>query len=457
MVERIAGVGAPVAAAAVAVTCWTLVVLSLVTFLVADPGIDSNQLFFLVDVVGSAVYGTVAGVVLARRVHPVPIILGAAAIGIGLAALGYAYSQWAAVRPDLPWVDVLSPLQNTAWIPGTLALFLVIPWLVRDHRLDDAARVGLVAGTLVTAWFFLARTFTDVSEVPLLAPVVAVGFVAAADVARRWRSGPVDERVGLGWLALGTALMALSFVPLMLPATVPGLWMITPVAHLVVQPFFLGAIFVSILRQRMWGLDLAVSRAVLAGSLTALLIGLYVVVATVLAGLLPDGGSTGAQFVAAAVVAVAVQPSECGCSTGCTGWSTARGANQGTRCGNSVGTSGAPSPRPNCSKAGRGGRSGTAARIGDRASRRRRRVGVLGEGHRSGRNRGPGASRRPRRKPRGDRTTRRVARPPLAEIPVRVGLCGDGWSRRRPVRRGPGDRTTSTGLGAGRGTPGDPT
>ncbi|ORL30568.1 two-component sensor histidine kinase [Prescottella equi] len=309
MVERIAGVGAPVAAAAVAVTCWTLVVLSLVTFLVADPGIDSNQLFFLVDVVGSAVYGTVAGVVLARRVHPVPIILGAAAIGIGLAALGYAYSQWAAVRPDLPWVDVLSPLQNTAWIPGTLALFLVIPWLVRDHRLDDAARVGLVAGTLVTAWFFLARTFTDVSEVPLLAPVVAVGFVAAADVARRWRSGPVDERVGLGWLALGTALMALSFVPLMLPATVPGLWMITPVAHLVVQPFFLGAIFVSILRQRMWGLDLAVSRAVLAGSLTALLIGLYVVVATVLAGLLPDGGSTGAQFVAAAVVAVAVQPS----------------------------------------------------------------------------------------------------------------------------------------------------
>ncbi|OQQ25179.1 two-component sensor histidine kinase [Prescottella equi] len=308
MVERIAGVGAPVAAAAVAVTCWTLVVLSLVTFLVADPGIDSNQLFFLVDVVGSAVYGTVAGVVLARRVHPVPIILGAAAIGIGLAALGYAYSQWAAVRPDLPWVDVLSPLQNTAWIPGTLALFLVIPWLVRDHRLDDAARVGLVAGTLVTVWFFWARTFTDVPDVPLLAPVVVVGFVAAADVARRWRRGPVGERVGLGWLALGTALMALSFVPLMLPTTWPGLWMFTPAMHLVVQPFFLGAIFVSVLRQRMWGLDLAVSRAVLAGSLTALLIGLYVAVATALASLLPAGESTGAQFAAAAVVAVAVQP-----------------------------------------------------------------------------------------------------------------------------------------------------
>ncbi len=101
----------------------------------------------------------------------------------------------------------------------------------------------------------------------------------------------------------------------------------------------------------MWGLDLAVSRAVLAGSLTALLIGLYVVVATVLAGLLPDGGSTGAQFVAAAVVAVAVQPSRMWLQHRVHRLVYGSGSEPGTRCGNSVGTSGAPSPRPNCSKA----------------------------------------------------------------------------------------------------------
>lgn len=308
MADRATRGGAPGAAAVVAVACWTLVVLALVAFLAADPTIDSNQLFFLVDVVGGAVYGTVAGVVLARRIHTVPIILGAAAVGIALAAAGYSYSQWALVRPGLPWVEVISPLQNTAWIPGTLALFLVIPWLVRDHAVDLVGRLGLVAGIAATAWFFWARTFTDVPPVPLVAPVVIVGALAAGDAVRRWRRGPVEERIGLGWLALGTALMALSFVPLMLPPAWPGLWMLTPVMHLVVQPFFLAAIFVSILRQRMWGLDLVVSRAVVGGSLTALLIGLYVVVATVLAGLLPAGGSTGAQVVAAAVVAVAVQP-----------------------------------------------------------------------------------------------------------------------------------------------------
>ncbi len=221
MVERIAGVGAPVAAAAVAVTCWTLVVLSLVTFLVADPGIDSNQLFFLVDVVGSAVYGTVAGVVMAGACTPSRSFWGRRrSASDSPPSATPTRSGRRCGRTCRGWTSCRR-CRTPRGFRGRWRCFLVIPWLVRDHRLDDAARVGLVAGTLVTAWFFLARTFTDVSEVPLLAPVVAVGFVAAADVARGGGPAPVDERVGLGWLALGTALMALSFVPLMLPATVP--------------------------------------------------------------------------------------------------------------------------------------------------------------------------------------------------------------------------------------------
>ena len=36
--------------------------------------------------------------------------------------------------PD-PSQDEIGRLQGTAWLPGTLALFLVVPWLVRDHPL----------------------------------------------------------------------------------------------------------------------------------------------------------------------------------------------------------------------------------------------------------------------------------------------------------------------------------
>ncbi|MFF0818035.1 histidine kinase [Rhodococcus sp. NPDC003318] len=306
--EGSVGTGAPVPAAALAVTAWLLSVLSVVLFLAADPPLDANQLFFLVDVVGSAVYGTVAGVVLARRVHPVPIILGVGAIGIGLAAFSYAYTQLAVLRPGLPAVAVIEPLQNTAWIPGTLALFLVVPWLIRDQRLDAVARLGLAAGVAATVWFFVARTWTDTATVWLVAPVAGMGLITAADVWRRHRTGPVDERVGLGWLAVGTALMALSFVPLALPASWPWLWMINPLVHLAVQAFYPAAMLVSVLRQRMWGIDLAVSRAVLAGTLTVGLIALYVLVATSLTSLLPTSDSVVAQAVAAGTVAVAVMP-----------------------------------------------------------------------------------------------------------------------------------------------------
>ncbi len=100
--------------------------------------------------------------VLARRVHAVPILLAVASIGVGVAAMSYSWTQLALVRPELP-VGFLGPLQNTTWIPGTLALFLVVPWLVRDRRADPVVRAGIGVGVLTIAWFFWARTFTDIA------------------------------------------------------------------------------------------------------------------------------------------------------------------------------------------------------------------------------------------------------------------------------------------------------
>ncbi|OOL27051.1 histidine kinase, partial [Rhodococcus rhodochrous] len=304
--ETAAGTGgAPVPAAVVAVLSGSLAVAALVVFATARPDLDSDQLFFLVDAVGAAVYGTVAGVVLARRVHPVPILLSLASIGVGLSALSYAWTKLAEVRPGLPFAGVLAPLQSTAWIPGTLALFLVVPWLVRDTPLDRRARLGVLAGAVVTAWFFWARTFTGTAVGWLVLPVVTLGLLAAADITYRWRCGPVSDRIGLGWLALGTALMAVSYIPL----AVPGLpWMLTPLLHLATQAFYPVAILVVVLRQRLWGLDLAVSRAAVAGSLVAVLATGYLAVTATVALILPTDGSVVAQAIAAVAVALAVQP-----------------------------------------------------------------------------------------------------------------------------------------------------
>ena len=182
-----------------------------------------------------------------------------------------------------------------------------MPWLVRDHPLGRAVW-GVVAGTvLIVALVVCQLLGVDAAFTPLVTAVVALGLVSAAAVEQRHRRGPVAERNGLGWLALGTAMLALSFVPLALPwglVTLP-VWL-TPVLHLASQAVYPAAVLVAVLRGRMWGLQLAVSRTVLAGLMTVTLTTTYVVVTWLVTRVVPGSGL--AQLVGAAAVAVAVQP-----------------------------------------------------------------------------------------------------------------------------------------------------
>lgn len=294
-------------AAAVAVAAWGTAVLAVALVLVAQPVLGEGVWFFVVDVAVACVYGTVAALILSRRPHPVGWLLALAAVGGGVAALGFGYPALAARRPGLPGVDLVSWLQSTAWVPGTLALFLVVPWLVRDHPLGRA-RWGVAAGSLLVAGFLVAQLAqAQVAFTVLLGSAVAFGLVSAVAVEHRHRRGPVAERNGLGWLAVGAALLALSFAPLLLPwgmLPVPG-WT-TPALHLLSQTVYPAAILVAVLRSRMWGLQLAVSRTVLAGLVTVVLVAVYVAVTVVATRLIPGDGAAG--LVGAAVVAVAVQP-----------------------------------------------------------------------------------------------------------------------------------------------------
>ena len=196
-------------------------------------------------------------------------------------------------------------LHGAAWVPGTLALFLVVPWLVRDHPLGRA-RLGLAAGVLVTGAATMVQLFS-LSHLlaPSIALAVALGVVTAAAVALRHRRGPLAERHGLGWLALGTAILSLSFVPLLVPVPWLPYWL-TPVLHLLSQTVFPAAVLVVVLRNRMWGLRLVVGRAVLAGLLGTILLGTYLAVSVLLGAVLT--GDRVAQLIAAGAVVVAVQP-----------------------------------------------------------------------------------------------------------------------------------------------------
>src|SRR3546814_12604530 len=60
-------------------------------------------------------------------------------------------------------------MQSTAWVPGTLALIVVVPWLLREDRLDLVSRIVVGLGVALIGWTLLTRLtdpFADPSGDP---------------------------------------------------------------------------------------------------------------------------------------------------------------------------------------------------------------------------------------------------------------------------------------------------
>jgi signal transduction histidine kinase len=327
------GGGHPAIALGVLVAALALLATSLVLTAVARPAWGIDQWFWAVDTVDCLVFGFAAWLVLSRTRHAVAWILAVTAIGGGLAAAGSQWTLVTAGHPDLPTLRTVQLLQGTAWVPGTLALVVIVPWLLRD-RVTPSAWLGISAGAALTAWTFFVRVtdpFTGGGSDPI-SPIairsesweefiarsakwengllVALGLLAAlAVLVRRQRSTSTGDRLGLAWLAASVAVLAVSFLPLALPET----WAahlplaFTPIVHLVSQALYPVAVLGVVLRQRLWGLDLAVRRTLTWWLLTTGLVAAYVTLVAALGALLPgDDGFT--RVLATAVVAAGFQP-----------------------------------------------------------------------------------------------------------------------------------------------------
>ncbi len=266
-----------------------------------------DVLFLAVDAMVGLVYGIVAALILSRRSHPVGWLIAITAIGGGLAAFGGGWAGFASARA-VPGAEFGFVLFGSAWVPGTLALFLVVPWLVRETPLSPVAWVCLVLGALVTLVLTAQRfLFPMADNAAVLLAAVVWGLVTAAAAAWRHRYGPERERTGLGLLALGTAVMALSFLPLLfVEHSSNEVLLLVPISHLACQALFPGALLVTVLRNRLWGIDLAVSRGVLAGLLTLVMVLVYAALAWAASALV--GSSTVAQMIAAVGVVLALLP-----------------------------------------------------------------------------------------------------------------------------------------------------
>lgn len=330
------------AAIAVWAVSWVLAIASLLLRWFADlpseslPGVflspapaEMRAGFDEIGVTVALVYGPVSALILARRPHPVGLILAVHAVGSGIAAFGVQWGLLSMQVPDLPLVGFFAFAAGWGFVPGTF-MTAAVPLLVTRSRIPrwQWGIVWLCTGFASTAWF-LSLTQQSVptpvnpfaidypayqaAVVPLYISLsfgaVAISMLSWVVLLGRWMRARGADRTGLTWLVLGHGFLTLSYLVLVLPEDlalprwVTEVGLVAPVIGQVLYP---TAILVVILGQRLWGVELVISRIVLWALLSIGGVSVYLVVVLLAPQFAPETG--GVWIIVPLAVALIVHP-----------------------------------------------------------------------------------------------------------------------------------------------------
>jgi len=284
------------------------------------------------DDIGLAVallYGPVSALILMRTAHPVGVILAVHAVGSGVAAFGVQWGLLGAQAPGLPLWGFFAFAAGWGFVPGTF-MTAALPLLLTRRRLPrwQGAVVVLCVLIALAAWFlsftqqsvptpvnpFAIPSSAYQSVLPELYTVlsfaaVGISILSCGVLIARWVAARGRTRTEWAWLTIGHVFLTASYLSLVLPESLslPG-WvmqfgLIAPVVGQVVYP---AAILVVVLGQRMWGVEVLISRLVLWALLTVGGVAVYLVMVVIVPLVLP--GTEGAWIIAPVAVAMAVQP-----------------------------------------------------------------------------------------------------------------------------------------------------
>lgn len=227
-------------------------------------------------------------------------------------------SQLVRLPPTLYWVET-----GVAFV-GVAALIASI------YLLPDGRFVPRRAYWIVLAWLpfqaahqFGAGTHWDylVWPAPLPFAVAMSGLAPAVGVMmyRYSRLSTGAQRRQTGWLMWGVVLavaivLATELIVRLLPSALDGNLVVRATADTARVGAALlvpTALALAIARRRLWAIDLIVHRTLLYGTLTAIVIGLYVLVVGALGTLLAGRGGVLVSLVATGLIALLFQPLRC--------------------------------------------------------------------------------------------------------------------------------------------------
>lgn len=245
---------------------------------------------------------TTGAIVVSRRpAHPIGWLLLSVGVAGRIEALAGAFAQWS-LQTGTEVVDAahVAVVADLVWIPSLVASATFVPLLFPDGRLPSArwrpvawvaagAAAVSVPATLLHPGplYYLPRTpnpfGVDTLEGPLQIVEVSVtvaafwcSLLAIAGLVVRYHRARGIRRLQLRWFVLALVILAVSVPPAVFFAdTSVGsvlfevCWALPPIA-----------IGVALLRYRLYDLDRLVSRTVTYAAVTAVLVAVYALVAT---------------------------------------------------------------------------------------------------------------------------------------------------------------------------------
>ena len=312
--------------------CWGLasaaLALTIATVVIAVADGDLFMILLVPAVLAAALMGVLVAV--RRPGHPMGTLLCAYGLASAVCVAGLAYARAAIVHfpGSLPFgVPVL---WMTAWdyVPSECLGALILPLVFPDGRLLSrrwrpalwavAAFVLLAtagnafAPQSMGGWFanrpnpyavqgHLFEVILDISYVCGLAAAVA----AVASVVVRWRRAGHVVRQQLKWFL---ATVPLVFTSAVIAQFFPDAIMLSMVVAVASSSLMAAGIGLAVLRYRLYGIDVLISRGVVYGLLSAAVAGVYLAVVAAAGGLSGVGRGLSVPVLATVIAAAVLLP-----------------------------------------------------------------------------------------------------------------------------------------------------